>query len=124
MKRYEAENLRRMQEMYDFIAANPGCTMVMMCAHFQKRHQILRTPLNYLRNGVHIEICDGKRTQGGQAPSTYTVISKGRPTVAPMRKTLETPDTQVKRKIVPAKQIGLQRDCWTAAFFGPAQVAA
>jgi hypothetical protein len=107
MKRYQKENLRRMQELYDFIAAHPDCTMVSLCAHFEQPASTIRAPLHHLRDGFYIESAEGKRYLSGQQPSTYTVTDKGRPTEPPERRTIATNPNAIRRKIAPAKQVGM-----------------
>lgn len=113
MKDYKKEGLQKMRDMHAFIAANPGCTMVMLCAHFEQSHTSLRTPLLHLRDGEFIEVAVGARSFQGQAPSTYTVTDKPSPLEYPARKEYGTitgkqrADQDVKRIIKPAKQIGM-----------------
>lgn len=124
MKSYQKEGLRKMQEMYDYIAANPNCTMHMLCCWFEICTSTLRTPLHHLRDGGYIDATPGKRSKGGQAPSTYLVTDKGRPTKAPDRKPNErlVADSSVKRVFKPARQLGLAPDAHALPrdFFRPA----
>ena len=126
MKFRQANKLRHMQDMYDYIAANPNCTMHMLCCWFASCASTLRTPLHYLRDGGFVESTPGKRSKGGQEPSLYNIIpGKGRPTVAPARKQRDNTvsDTGVKRIFKPARQLDLERDPFIAAFFGPAKAS-
>jgi len=105
--------LKRMQNMYDFIAANPGCGMVAICAHYQQSASTLRAPLHHLRDGGYIDATVGKRTFQGQNPTSYSIGDIGRPTTPPQRKPILAMaeramiDPMIKRIIKPAKQLGM-----------------
>ena len=105
--------LKRMQNMYDFIAANPGCGMLAICAHYGKASSTLRAPLHHLRDGGYIDAKVGKRTFQGQNPTSYSIADIGRPTTPPQRKPILAMaeramiDPMIKRIIKPAKQLGM-----------------
>ena len=130
MKRAPKYTLGRLAVMHAYVAANPDCTMHMICAHFKSPASTLRTPLQALVNSGHIDVVHGKRSQGGQAPNLYTATDKGVPTEVPERRPYGEltgrliPDPSIKRIIKPARQIGMHRDPLVAALFGMAGAAA
>jgi len=105
--------LEHMRNMFDFIAAHPGCTMMQMCAHYKQAASTLRTPLHHLRDGGYLEVTEGARSKLGQSPNAYTVSDKGRPNAAPQRKKKGERvakiiiDPNIKQVIKKAKQLGM-----------------
>jgi hypothetical protein len=137
MNRFEKFALERMLGIYDFVAANPGCSVMQLCEKFELRASAIRANLHKLRDSEHVIDKPGVRSRWGQLPSAWTITYKDRPDMPPPSKKRGKRAKQIpilqpikvddaKRIITRAKQIGMKPDSFAlpAAFFHPAAVSA
>lgn len=137
MTNYQRTALEKMLALHKFIAAHAGCTLDQMAAHFEAPRSTTRGILFNLRDGGYIVTVEYGALNGGRgmAPNAYSVSDKEPPTMPPLSKRdirraerelrdEDGFDLPCRRPRAVAVQIGIQRDAWTAAFFGPAQAAA
>jgi len=120
---YQRAALGKTRALYDFIAANPGCTLVQIAEHFGTPTSTTRTILYQLRDAEHTMSVEGARhPQRGQVATKYFVSGKGRPEVPPPTRRAAENDDKIdlpcRRPRIVATQIGMQRDPLVAALFG------
>lgn len=135
MNRYQKFALERMLAVYDFVAANPGCSVKQLCEVIQIQSSTMRENLQKLKDSGHVECRPGVRSRSGQLPSAWTITDKARPDAPPPSKKRgkKTKLPQIiqpakvedaKRIITRARQIGVMRDPMIEALFGPARAVA
>lgn len=136
MNSYEKFALERILGIYDFVAANPGCSVMQCCAHFKLRSSAIRDNLRKLRESGHVICKPGAYSQNGQEPGEWRITYKDRPADSPPTKkrgkrSKSAPIVQpaaiedAKRIITRAKQIGMPSYAdLPPSFFHPAAVSA
>ena len=137
MNSYQKFALERILGVYDFVAANPGCSVMQLCAHFELRASAIRDNLRKLRESGHVVCKPGAFSQHGQESAEWRVTYKDRPEAPPPSKKRGkhpkgAPIIQpaaiedAKRLITRAKQIGMKPDPFAlpSDFFRPAAVSA
>ena len=135
MNSYEKFALQRILGIYDFVAANPGCSVMQLCVRFELRSSAIRDNLHKLRESGHVICVPGKYSREGQTPGEWTITDKVRPDAPPPSKKrgkkAKLPQIiqpkkveDAKRVITRARQIGIMRDPMIEALFGPARAVA
>lgn len=117
----EIERIAKMQLFYDCIEAHPGFNSVQISEVLGISRAAARMWLRMLVDCAYVNRLVGQRGFQGCDPDSFTITEKGRPAVAPPRKTTVKVEveTSIKRKFCKAVQIGVARDAMIAAFFGP-----
>lgn len=110
--------LKHLQALYDFIAANPKCTMIQLCAEFKKPASTIRNFMHRLVDSHQVDVTVGSPERGMHWKKSYEAIAGKRPTEAVPRRPKAIPEdvsgmaqpralAEVRRTIKPAKQLGM-----------------
>lgn len=115
--------LAKIKNVHAYVAEHPGCTLQGIAVALGLGDRAVQKYIWLLRDGGHLDRIDGDRFLRGSMPSTYMVTAKPMPDSIPVKRKSErlpfrAADTMIKRRFVPAVQVGMCRDALVAALFG------
>ena len=115
--------LAKIKSVHAYVAEHPNCTLQGIAGALGLGDRAVQKYIWLLRDGGHLDRQDGNRSLRRSMPSTYTVTAKPMPSEIPVKRKwerlpLRAADTMIKRRFVPAVQVGMARDVLVAALFG------
>lgn len=106
------KNLKNIQDIYDYVERNTSRNSLQIAQHMGVAKTTSGHWVRLLCDLGHLVRISGTKSNQGAKPDSFVVGGAGRPTEVPPRKnsTYRPPELDVKRKIIKAKQIGMQAD--------------
>ncbi len=117
--------LLKVRRVHEYLTTHDRSTQPQISAALGVSVRMVQKYIWVLRDGGYVVMHPGPSIPHGKTPALYSVTGKPMPaTLPPQSHRTEKPrlvvDPVVKRRFVPAQQIGIHRDPLVAALFGKA----